>query len=133
MTGPTNPAAAGSAATDAAPRSREPFLWALFSGGGMAAALLLPAVVGLLWIAAPLGWVRAPDHQTMLALASHPLARAGVVVLVALFLFHWAHRFRYTLYDGLQLYHLNRLIALVTYGIATVLSGVAVWIVWTLG
>jgi fumarate reductase subunit D len=45
-------------------------------------------------------------------------------------LYHWAHRFRYTLYDGLQLYHLNQLIAVLTYGVATVLSvgaGILVW------
>lgn len=115
------------------PRSREPVLWALFSAGGMAAALLLPALAAVLWLAIPLGWIDAPDHRRMWAVASHPLTRLTVLGLAVVFFFHWAHRFRYTLYDGLQLYHLNRLIALVTYGIATVLSGAAAWILWTLG
>jgi fumarate reductase subunit D len=114
-------------------RSREPFLWALFSGGGMAAALLLPALVGSLWVAVPLGWASPPDHGEMLAFLAHPLTRLVVLVLLVLFLFHWAHRFRYTLYDGLQLYHLDQLIALLTYGIATILSVAAVGVVWTLG
>ncbi len=119
--------------TAGTPRSREPFLWALFSAGGMAAALLLPAVAGTLWIAVPLGWIDPPSHGAVLAVASHPLVRLALGALVALFAFHWAHRFRYTLYDGLQLYHLNQLIALTTYGIATIVCAVAAWILWTVG
>jgi len=106
-------------------RSREPFLWALFSGGGMATALVLPVLVALLWIAMPLGWLEAPSRAALLELIRHPLARLVVFGFVTLSLFHWAHRFRYTLYDGLQLYHLNQLIAVVTYGIATLLTLVA--------
>lgn len=114
-------------------RSREPFLWALFSGGGMASALLLPAAVTLLWIAAPLGWLDVGSYASLSAQWSQPLVRLALFALITLFLFHWAHRFRYTLYDGLQLYHLNQLIAVVTYGIATFLSGVAAYILWTFG
>ncbi len=114
-------------------RSREPLLWSLFSAGGMASALVLPALAGVLWVAVPAGWVAAPEHGAMLAVAAHPLTRAAVSLLLILFFFHWAHRFRYTLYDGLQLYHLNLLIAVATYGIASALSAVALWIVWTLG
>lgn len=97
------------------------------------AALVLPALAAVLWIAIPLGWIGAPDHRTMFAVVSHPLTRLGVWGMVVLGFFHWAHRFRYTLYDGLQLYHLNRLIAVVTYGIAILLSGAAAWVLWTLG
>jgi fumarate reductase subunit D len=114
------------------PRSREPFLWALFSGGGMLTALVLPALVALLWIAMPLGWLESPSRASLLELIRTPLARLVVFGFVALALFHWAHRFRYTLYDGLQLYHLNQLIAVVTYGIATLLTVVAAAVLWTL-
>ena len=103
-------------------RSREPGLWALFSGGGMMAALFLPAAAALLWVAAPLGWVEVQGFQ---ALTSSFFARALLFGFVALCLFHWAHRFRYTLYDGLQLYHLGPLIAAFTYGTATVLTALA--------
>ena len=108
-----------------APRSREPFLWALFGGGGMASALLLPALAFLLWIAIPMGWVAGPSLETMAPLVRHPLTRLFLFGFCTLSFFHWAHRFRYTLYDGLQLYHLNELIAAVTYGIATLLTVVA--------
>lgn len=112
-------------------RSREPFLWALFSAGGMLAALTLPAVLFILWIAAPAGWLQGPTYESLSALTQPPLARLCLFLLVSLGLFHWAHRFRYTLYDGLQLYHLNQLIAVVTYGTATLLTGVAAYIVIT--
>ena len=103
-------------------RSKEPVLWALFSGGGMLSALLLPAIVFVLWVGAPLEWVAPPSYETLAALARSLLVRAVVFGLVMTSLFHWAHRFRYTLYDGLQLYHLNELIAIVTYGLAAVMS-----------
>lgn len=99
-----------------APRSREPFFWALFSSGGMVAALLLPATAFLLWIAGPLGWVEVRPAEDLGALARGLPVRLGLAAAAALFLFHWAHRFRYTLYDGLQLKHLNALIAVICYG-----------------
>lgn len=111
-------------------RSREPGLWALFSGGGMLAALVLPAVAALLWAAAPLGWV---DVGGFPGVALHPMSRVLMFVLVTLCFFHWAHRFRYTLYDGLQLYHLEQLIAVLTYGIATALTGLAAVVLVTAG
>lgn len=103
-------------------RSREPLLWAMFSGGGMLAALVLPAAVLVLWVAAPLGWVDAAVYDRFAELVRHPVSRVALFGFVSLAFFHWAHRFRYTLYDGLQLYHLNDLIAVLTYGSATVLS-----------
>ena len=90
----------------------------------MLAALALPAIVFLLWLAAPLGWVEI-SYASLAALVLHPIGRAFTFTLVALSLFHWAHRFRYTLYDGLQLYHLNQLIAVVTYGVASAATLVA--------
>lgn len=103
-------------------RSREPGVWALFSAGGMIAALVLPATILLLWVAPALGWVDAMDYDAALALFGHPLTRLALFGIVVLSLFHAAHRLRYTLYDGLQLYHLNPLIAALTYGLATALS-----------
>ena len=111
-------------------RSREPFFWALFSSGGMLAALVLPALAIYLWVARPLGWVEAPTSAEMVARLAPLLVRLVLFVLIALGLFHWAHRFRYTLYDGLQLSHLYGLIATICYGGATVLTVVAAWTLW---
>jgi fumarate reductase subunit D len=107
----------------------EPFLWLLFSAGGVAAALLIPILVLLFGLAFPLGWVSPPGHAHLLAVLGHPLARVVVFLLCALSLFHWAHRFRYTLYDGLQIKHLNELINLLCYGGAVIGTGVAAYLV----
>lgn len=112
-------------------RSREPFLWALFGAGGMIAALVYPALVAVLWIAAPLGWVRPPSEGGLLELVQNPVVRLFLFVLLTLSLFHWAHRFRYTMYDGLQLYHLSQLIAVVTYGMATIGTLAAAYFLWS--
>src|SRR6202051_4570318 len=97
-------------------RSNEPFLWMLFSAGGVVAALLLPIHLFLFGLAFPLGWLEAPSYQSLLALVRHPIARLYLLVLCTLPLFHWAHRFRFTLYDGLQIKHLNELINTFCYG-----------------
>ncbi len=112
-------------------RSNEPFFWAMFSSGGMLAALLLPALVLLLAFALPLGWVDAQGHVELSSKIGHPLIKLALFVLITLSLFHWAHRFRYTLYDGLQLSHLSELIAAITYGFATFLSLLAAYLLWT--
>lgn len=112
---------------------REPFLWALFSSGGMAAAMLLPALAFVLLLAAPLGWFGPESYEALLPVFRNPLVRLALFGLTTLCFFHAAHRFRFTLYDGMQLYHLNPLIAALTYGLATVATGVAAWVFWIVG
>ena len=105
-----------------------PFLWLAFSAGGTVAAFLLPAHVLLFGLAIPLGWIEGPSFDRLAGLVTHPLARLYLFVLVSLPLFHWAHRFRYTLYDGLQLKHLEILIATICYGAAIGGTLAAAWI-----
>lgn len=109
-----------------------PFLWLLFSAGGTVAALLYPVHLALNGLAIPLGWVPAPGYESVRALVAHPVTRLYLFVLVSLPLFHWAHRFRYTLYDGLQLKHLTMLIAVLCYGAAVVGSLAAAYTLWNL-
>ena len=111
-------------------RPIEPFLWLLFSAGGVLAALFIPALVLLFGVAFPLGWLPPPSHTHLVAVIGHPIARLFLFVLVALSLFHWAHRFRYTLYDGLQIKHLNEMVSVICYGSAIFGSTVAVYILW---
>lgn len=108
--------------------SSEPFFWALFSGGGMLAALFMPALAALLWFGVPLGWADASSHAELASKLEPPLIRLALLGFVVLALFHWAHRFRFTLYDGLQLSHLWGLIATVSYGGATVLALLAAYV-----
>jgi fumarate reductase subunit D len=113
-------------------RSNEPFLWMLFSGGGVVAAMLIPVHLLLFGVAFPLGWLDGPSYQSLLALLRHPSTRLYLFVLCSLPLFHWAHRFRYTLYDGLQIKHLNELINTFCYGGAILGTVVAGYLLWTI-
>ena len=108
----------------------EPFLWLLFSAGGVMAAFVAPAVLLVFGVAAPLGWVTPPSHEHMLTLLGNPIARLLLFVVCSLALFHWAHRFRYTLYDGLQIKHLNEIINPLCYGGAIAGSVVAGYVLW---
>jgi len=99
-------------------KSTEPFWWALFSAGGVIAALFLPVHIFLNGLVIPLAGIEAPHYEAFLALVRHPLTRLYLFGLISLSLFHWAHRFRFTLYDGLQLKHLDQLIAVLCYGSA---------------
>jgi fumarate reductase subunit D len=111
-------------------RPIEPLLWLLFSAGGVVAALLIPALALLFGLAFPLGWLSPPGHEHLLAVLRHPLTRVAAFVFCVLSLFHGAHRFRYTLYDGLQVKHLDELINLVCYGGAIAGSVWAGYLLW---
>ena len=71
-----------------AKRSNEPFLWLLFSAGGVVAALLIPVHLFLFGIAFPLGWLNAPTYDAIMALIRSPLGR--------LYLWHYA-RYRFSI------------------------------------
>ena len=68
----------------------------------------------------------------LLAIIQHPLTRVTLFLLSSLALFHWAHRFRFTLFDGLQIKHLNELINTCSYGTAIAGSVTAGYFLWQL-
>ncbi|UNB55483.1 fumarate reductase subunit FrdD [Mycolicibacterium sp. YH-1] len=109
-------------------RSAEPFLWLLFSGGGMVAALVLPVLLFLFGVAFPLGWLGAPDHAHLLAVVRNPFTKLVLFGVCVLALFHFAHRIRFTIEHGLQLGRFDRVIAVCSYGTAVVVSAAAVWV-----
>lgn len=113
-------------------RPIEPFLWMLFSGGGGASAMLMPALVLLFGLAFPLGWLAPPSYEHLGAIVLHPLTRLVLFGVCMLSLFHWAHRFKYTLYDGLQVKHLNELINMFCYGGAVIGTIIAGYVLLTL-
>ena len=108
-----------------AKRTLEPLLWLLFSAGGVLAALVIPALLFLFGLAFPLGWLTPPSHGHLLAVLSHPLIRVVLLLFCILSFFHWAHRFRYTLYDGLQVKHLFEVVNPLCYGGAILGSVIA--------
>ena len=115
-----------------AKRSFIPFFWTLFSVGGVVAAFLIPIHILLFGLAFPLGWMQPPTYEKLLALTRLPLVRIYLFALCSLPLFHWAHRFRYALYDALQVKHLDGVIVIGTYGGATVGTIVAGYMLWNL-
>jgi fumarate reductase subunit D len=110
-------------------KSNEPFWWALFGAGGMVAALLMPITVVVTGVLAAAGWV--PEDRLWFLLG-HPLTRLYLFVLITLPLFHWAHRFRFTLVDlGLKI--ARGTIAVLCYGsaiVGTLIAAVLLLGVW---
>jgi fumarate reductase subunit D len=94
-----------------------PLVWLAFSGGGVMAAVFLPSLAFLFALVFPLGWVDEPDRSQLLAVLGNPLTFLVLLGMFVLLLIHSAHRFRYTLYDGLQVKH-QELTAVVCYGAA---------------
>ncbi|MCZ6874963.1 MAG: fumarate reductase subunit D [bacterium] len=105
-------------------RMMEPFWWALFGAGGTVAALLVPIHLILHSIATPLGWVSVNT-----SLFGHPLVKLYLFGLISLPLYHWAHRFRYILYD-LGVKGMRQPIAVLCYGTAVVGTIATLWILW---
>ena len=110
--------------------SNEAFFWMLFSAGGVVSAIFIPVHLFLFGLAFPLGWLQAPNYQNLISLLRMPLVRIYLFVLCSLPLFHWAHRFRYTLYDGLKVKHLNEVIFILCYGGAPVGTAIAAYLLW---
>lgn len=80
---------------------KEPFWWGMFSLGGVVAALLVPIHILVDGLAVPLGLIdkEALGYERMHALATHPLVKLYLFVLVVLPLYHAAHRIRFSLYE----------------------------------
>jgi fumarate reductase subunit D len=84
-------------------RRIEPIVWLTFSGGGVVAAVLLPVLAFLFALALPLGWIDPPDHDHLAAVVGNTVTIAVLFGTFVVMLVHAAHRFRYTLSDGLQI------------------------------
>ena len=110
------------------PKTIEPFWWLLFSVGGMVAALLVPIHLFVHALAVPLGWISL-SHARMLALVGHPLIKLYVFVLIALPLYHGAHRLRFILED-VGLHGWRTPIAILSYGGAVLGTVATLWVLW---
>jgi fumarate reductase subunit D len=113
-------------------RRIEPLVWLTFSGGGVMAAVFLPVLMVLFGLAFPLGWISPPDHEHLESVVSNWLTRLVLLGLFVMMLVHSAHRFRYTLYDGLQL-KMQGTIALLCYGGAVVGAVASLVVLLSLG
>jgi len=83
-------------------RSNAPIFWSLFGAGGLLSALIGPMLVFITGIAVPLGFLLPRDlmsYPHMLAFAQHWAGKTFVFAVVALFLWHGAHRLFHSLHD----------------------------------
>ena len=97
-------------------RSNKPLVWSLFAAGGTLAAFVLPALV-LVTMRAGYGHLPAPlSYENMHAFASGWIGKALLLGIIALCLWHAAHRMRTALH-GLGL-RADKAVAIVGYGIA---------------
>ncbi len=96
----------------------EPLWWALFVAGMGVIALVLPIHIFMQGVAIPLGWVPHGSSGTVMrALLTNPIVKLYLFVVISLAFFHWAHRFRYFVYD-LGVRSGRMLMAILCYGAA---------------
>ena len=99
-------------------KSNEPIWWSLFSAGGMVAAMIFPILIIITGILIPFGL--AGDNplnyeRIHTAVAHNNYVKLIFFIVISLPLFHWAHRFRFTLVDvGLK--SISTLISILCYG-----------------
>ena len=114
-------------------KSNEPIWWSLFSAGGMIAAMMFPILIIITGILVPFGLVGDDplNFERIRDAVSQPLVKLILFTIISLPLFHWAHRFRFTLVDvGLK--SVSTLISILCYGGAiagTIVSAVLFWII----
>ncbi|GEM_PF-62054 len=112
-------------------KSNEPILWSLFSAGGMISAMVFPILIVITGILVPLGLPGEDplNFERIHSAVSHPLIKMILLGVIALPLFHWAHRFRFTLVD-IGLKNLSTAISILCYGSAiagTIIAAVILW------
>ena len=99
-------------------KSNEPIWWSLFSAGGMVAAMIFPILIIITGILVPfgLGGENPLNFERIhTAVAHNNYVKLIFFIVISLPLFHWAHRFRFTLVDvGLK--SISTLISILCYG-----------------
>jgi fumarate reductase subunit D len=83
-------------------RSNAPIFWSLFGAGGMLSALIGPMLVFITGIAVPTGLLLprdSMDYPRMLSFAQSWVGKGFAFVVIALFLWHGAHRIFHSLHD----------------------------------
>jgi fumarate reductase subunit D len=80
-------------------KSNKPIFWSLFAAGGTLAAFLAPAMA-LMFLLVSLGHAPAlMSYATLHALAANVIGKLFLLAVIALFLWHAAHRLRVTMHD----------------------------------
>ena len=113
-------------------KSNEPIWWSLFSAGGMVAAMIFPILIIITGILVPFGLASNDPlnfERIHTAVTQNNYVKLIFFIVITLPLFHWAHRFRFTLVDvGLK--SMSTLISILCYGGAiagTIASAIVFW------
>jgi fumarate reductase subunit D len=104
-------------------RSHEPIAWSLFGAGGMVVAFITPVLILISTLLVPLGLADSSllSYANVLDLLNTGWGALAIFMVIALQLFHAAHR----IYHGLHDLHIEgntTLMLLIFYGGASALS-----------
>jgi fumarate reductase subunit D len=96
----------------------EPLVWGPFVTGNVLTPLVFPAIVLMLGIAAPLGWLPADalSYERAHALATSPITVIGILVVMPLALLAGSHHLRFGIIDLASAEH-DGPVALILYGL----------------
>ena len=115
-------------------RSNAPIFWGLFGAGGMLAALFGPMLVFITGIAVPMSLLLPADtmsYPKMLAFAQNFIGKGFIFAVIALFMWHAAHRIYHSLHEiGI---HAGIGAKLVCYGVALVSTLISAAVLLGLG
>ncbi len=113
------------------PAMSHAFWWGMFAVGGMVTAVFVPVHILVQGVLGPLGVpVVSNRYQTFAAALANPLVKLYLLVLISLPLFHWAHRFRYSLI-GLGMLWGKGFFAVLTYGSAIAATLITAYVLMT--
>ena len=115
-------------------KSNEPIWCSLFSAGGMVAAMVLPILIVITGILVPFGLAGDDPlnfERIHTAVSQNDSVELILFIVITLPLFHWAHRFRFTLVDvGLK--SVSTLISILCYGGAITVTIVSIVVFWNI-
>jgi len=112
-------------------KTNEAFFWSLFSAGGVAAALFIPAIIVSLGFLLPTDdpAIAAERYDQIRAVVGHPITKIVLLGMIFLSFFHCAHRIQHTGKDvGLRA--IGGLLAAACYLGALAGSAIAAVILW---
>lgn len=112
--------------------SHEAIWWALFSAGGVVAAMVIPVLVFVTLVGPGLGFslfVNAVSYDRFAVLLGHPIVKLVLLPTVLLSLFHAFHRIRHLIID-LHIPVSKLLVASVSYSLAAAGTAAAAIVLW---
>ncbi len=98
--------------------SHKPVIWGLFAAGGTIAAFVVPILILITCLAAPLGLLsdEALQYERLIDFLQHPFSKIVTFAILSLVIWHAAHRLRITAHDlGVRA---DTMVAVICYGVA---------------